>query len=73
MYFKPKPGGFKDGVLRVSPDILPRGSVRISDCWIDDEKYTAFDAEALTVALPETAKAPRMKVRLSPNQSTGAL
>jgi hypothetical protein len=27
-YFKPQPGGFKDNILRVAPDILPEGSVR---------------------------------------------
>ena len=25
LYFKPYPGGFKDNILRVSPDILPAG------------------------------------------------
>ena len=29
-YFKPKPGGFPDNILRVSPDILPPGSIRIA-------------------------------------------
>ncbi|HUR38549.1 MAG TPA: AGE family epimerase/isomerase [Planctomycetota bacterium] len=67
MYFRPKPGGFADGLLRVAPDILPPGAVRISDCWIDDEKYTRYDAAGLTVSLPQTAHAPRVKVRLSPN------
>ena len=31
-YFKPQPNGFPDGVLRVSPDILPAGSVKIVFC-----------------------------------------
>src|SRR6056297_1813485 len=46
-HFRPKPGGFKDGLLRVSPDILPEGSVRISDVWIDGAPYEVFDDEAL--------------------------
>ena len=38
----------------MSPDILPPGSVRIGEVWIDDKPYTNFDADALTVTLPET-------------------
>jgi len=30
LYFKPQPGGFKDNILRVGPDILPPGSVRLA-------------------------------------------
>ena len=29
LYFKPQPGGFTDNILRVAPDILPPGSIRI--------------------------------------------
>ena len=29
LYFKPQPGGFKDNILRVAPDILPPGSIKI--------------------------------------------
>ena len=66
-YFKPQPGGFKDNVLRVSPDILPPGSVRIGKVWVDDEPYTNFDAQQLTVKLPETKDSLRVKVRIVPN------
>ena len=66
MYFKPQPGGFKNNILRVSPDILPPGSNKIDECTIDGEKYTNFDAKALTVKLPTTTHAPRVKVRISP-------
>jgi len=52
-YFKPKVGGFKDNVLRVQPDILPPGSVRLQAVWINDERWTDFDAEAMTIKLPE--------------------
>ena len=55
LYFKPQPGGFKDDILRVAPDILPPGSVRSEQVWIDGEPYTNFDAEALTVKLPDDA------------------
>lgn len=66
LYFKPLPNGFEDGVLRVSPDILPPGSVRIASCEIDGEPYTDFDAQALTVNLPQTDHRPKIKVRLEP-------
>lgn len=65
-YFKPRPGGFKDGILRVQPDILPQGAVRITDVWIDGHPYAAFDAEALTVQLPEGHGDIKVRVRLTP-------
>ncbi|BAT56918.1 unknown protein (plasmid) [Nostoc sp. NIES-3756] len=66
-YFKPQPGAFKDNILRVQPDILPPGSVRISQVWADEQEYYNFDADALTVKLPETQKPVKIKVRISPN------
>jgi mannose/cellobiose epimerase-like protein (N-acyl-D-glucosamine 2-epimerase family) len=54
-YFKPKAGAFKDNILRVSPDILPQGSVKIEAVWIDGEPYNDFDADALTVKLPDSS------------------
>ena len=66
LYFKPLPGGFKDNILRVSPDILPPGSVRIGAVEIDGEPYSNFDAAALTVQLPETNRQVRVKVRIDP-------
>jgi anti-anti-sigma factor len=52
LHFKPRADGFPDRVLRVSPDILPPGSVRIEQVWIDGQQSTDFDAENLTVKLP---------------------
>ncbi|HKM94755.1 MAG TPA: AGE family epimerase/isomerase [Prolixibacteraceae bacterium] len=66
LYFKPLPNGFKDNILRVSPDILPPNSVFIEECFIDDKPYTNFDADKLTVQLPETDKQVRVKVKISP-------
>lgn len=66
MYFKPYPHAFKDNILHVEPDILPRGSIKIEKVWIDDKEYNEFDAEALTVKLPETDKRVRVKVRITP-------
>jgi mannose/cellobiose epimerase-like protein (N-acyl-D-glucosamine 2-epimerase family) len=65
-YFKPYPNGFKDNILRVSPDILPAGSIKITEVFINDEPYTDFDAEGLTVQLPQSEEQVRVKVLISP-------
>jgi mannose/cellobiose epimerase-like protein (N-acyl-D-glucosamine 2-epimerase family) len=66
-YFKPMPGGFPDDILRVSPDILPPGSVKIGKCEIDGEPYSYFDADALIVKLPKTKERVKVKVQIVPN------
>ncbi len=66
LHFKPQPGGFKDDILRVSPDILPPGSIYISDVWVNGEPYLNFDADGLTVKLPERQEAIKVKVRVTP-------
>ena len=66
-YFKPEPDGFKDNVLRVSPDILPPGRTRIGQVWVNDEPYVDFDANGLTVTLPEAKDRVRVKVRIVPS------
>jgi mannose/cellobiose epimerase-like protein (N-acyl-D-glucosamine 2-epimerase family) len=66
LHFKPIPGGFKDNVLRVSPDILPPGRVRIDQVWIDDKPHADFDAAGLTVKLPQTQDRLRVRVQLVP-------
>lgn len=65
-YFKPLPGAFKDNILRVAPDILPPGSVKIGSCWIDESPYHDFSAEALTVKLPDTKAQVKVKVQIVP-------
>ena len=50
----------------MSPDILPPGSIRIGAVEIDGKPYTDFDAEGLTVKLPETKEQVRVKVRVEP-------
>jgi mannose/cellobiose epimerase-like protein (N-acyl-D-glucosamine 2-epimerase family) len=70
LHFKPKPGGFKNNLLRVSPDILPPGRVRIEQVWIDGEPYSDFDAAALTVKLPATKEPLPVKVRIVPTTAT---
>lgn len=65
-YFKPYPNGFKRNILRVSPDILPQGSIQIGAVTIDGAEYANFDAKALTVKLPETKERVTVKVRIEP-------
>ena len=66
LHFKPYPGGFPDGILRVSPDILPPGSIKIGSVEIDGQPYTDFDAEGLTVKLPDTQERVKIKVQIVP-------
>lgn len=66
LYFKPMPGGFPDNILRVSPDILPPGSVKIGSCEMDGQPYSNFDAENLIVNLPDTAERVKIKVQIVP-------
>lgn len=65
-YFKPKPGGFKDNILRVSPDILPPGRVRLTAVEIDGKPCTEFDADGLKVKLPSSQSDLRVKATLTP-------
>jgi mannose/cellobiose epimerase-like protein (N-acyl-D-glucosamine 2-epimerase family) len=71
-YFKPQPDGFADNVLRVAPDLLPPGSIRLDQVWIDDQPYENFDATALTVTLPPREQRVRVKVRIVPTDAAGA-
>ncbi|MGH8906550.1 MAG: AGE family epimerase/isomerase [Egibacteraceae bacterium] len=66
LHFKPKPASFPDGVLRIAPDLLPPGSIYLSDVWVDDQPYTDFDRDALTVRLPQTDHSVRVRVRVAP-------
>ncbi len=65
LHFSPLPGAWKDGILRVSPDLLPAGRVKIHSVTIDDIPYADFDADALTVKLPDLDHRPRIKVRVA--------
>jgi hypothetical protein len=64
LWFKPRPDGFPDRVLRVAPDALPPGRVRLSLVEIDDQAYHRFDPVALTVQLPRSTQQLRVRVRL---------
>ena len=66
LYFKPVVDGFGDKILRVQPDILPPGSVRIAEVSIDGKPWNKFDADKLTVELPDLTHRPKIKVRVVP-------
>ncbi|MEU8693801.1 AGE family epimerase/isomerase [Streptomyces sp. NPDC048665] len=65
-WFKPDPSGLDGGVLRVAPDLLPAGSVRIAEVEVEGSPYDDFDAEALTVHLRGSARV-KVRVRLVPS------
>jgi N-acylglucosamine 2-epimerase (GlcNAc 2-epimerase) len=67
LHFKPMPGGFADNLLRVAPDILPPGRVRLGAVWIEGEPYANFDPEAMVVWLPDSKESLRVKVRVEPS------
>jgi mannose/cellobiose epimerase-like protein (N-acyl-D-glucosamine 2-epimerase family) len=66
MWFRPAPDGFVDRVLRVAPDVLPPGRVRLDRVEIDGEPYQDFDPAAMTVALPDATTDITVRVRLRP-------
>lgn len=68
LYFKPKPNGFKDNILRVQPDILPPGSIEISAVWLNERPYHDFDAHNLTIDLPTDLDEMKFKVRVMPTK-----
>ena len=63
-HFRPKAGAFPDGVLRVAPDLLPPGSIKIGEVTVDGEPYADFDGLGLTVKIPTGATEPRIRVRI---------
>lgn len=63
LHFKPKADSLPDNILRVAPDLLPAGRVRLTDVWVDEQSYTDFDPDALTVRLP-AGREVRVRVRL---------
>jgi hypothetical protein len=66
LHFKPLPNGFKDRILHVAPDMLPEGSVTITQCTIDGSNYSDFDAAGLFVRLPDSKDRLKVQVTLTP-------
>ncbi|MCK6577724.1 MAG: AGE family epimerase/isomerase [Anaerolineae bacterium] len=65
-YFKPMVESFPDGLLRVAPDLLPAGSLRIASVEVDGKPYDQYDAAGLTVTLPKSDTRVKIKVRIEP-------
>jgi anti-anti-sigma regulatory factor len=66
-YFRPVAGNLPSNILRVAPDLLPAGSMRIAQVWINGVEHRDFDAQALTVQLPASGGALKVRVRLVPS------
>ena len=66
-YFRPDPAGLVDGLLRVSPDLLPPGRVRIAEVEINGRSHSDYDADALTVRVPQGDRPVKVRVRLAAN------
>ncbi|MFD0520077.1 STAS domain-containing protein [Paractinoplanes durhamensis] len=64
-YFRPQPGAF-NGMLRVSPDLLPPKSVKIEQVWVNGHEHRDFDPTGLTVRLPRSQEQQTVRVRLAP-------
>jgi hypothetical protein len=71
-YFRPDPAGLPDGLLRVCPDLVPPGRVRIAEVEIDGRAHTGYDAEALTVRVPAAGRPVKVRVRLAPTSRSGS-
>jgi mannose/cellobiose epimerase-like protein (N-acyl-D-glucosamine 2-epimerase family)/anti-anti-sigma regulatory factor len=66
LFFQPLPASFPGRVLRVAPDMLPKGSIRIEAVAIDGKPYEKFDADELTVQLPESELPLEVRVTIVP-------
>ncbi|MBB5954350.1 mannose/cellobiose epimerase-like protein (N-acyl-D-glucosamine 2-epimerase family) [Saccharothrix tamanrassetensis] len=66
LWFKPRPDGFPDRVLRVAPDALPPGRVRLDWVEIDDRPCSDFDPVAMTVNLADATGDVVVRAHLSP-------
>ena len=67
-YFKPYPNSLKDHILRVHPDILPTGSVKIESVTIDGKRYENFDADQCTITMPDTEQRFTVCVTIAPTE-----
>ncbi len=65
-YFRPTAGTLPHNTLRVAPDILPAGSVRLAQVWINGKEHHDFDAENMTIRLPSSGGKLKVRVRLVP-------
>ncbi len=66
LHFKPRPDGFADRCLRVAPDILPPGRVKLQGVEIDGAPHRDFDADNLIVRLPAAGRDLRVAATIVP-------
>nr|WP_225955048.1 DJ-1/PfpI family protein [Kibdelosporangium phytohabitans] len=66
LWYRPRADGFRDRVLRVAPDALPAGRVRLDTVEIDGRPHAAFDPESMTVKLPDSSADLTVRVQLAP-------
>jgi len=66
LWFKPRPDA--ERTLRVAPDLLPPGRVRLTEVEIDGKPWESFNPRAMTVELPESASPLTVKVQLTPTE-----
>jgi mannose/cellobiose epimerase-like protein (N-acyl-D-glucosamine 2-epimerase family) len=65
LHFRPRPDA--DRTLRVMPDLLPPGRVRLDAVEIDGKPHEVFDPLTATVNLPASADSLNVKVQLVTN------
>jgi mannose/cellobiose epimerase-like protein (N-acyl-D-glucosamine 2-epimerase family)/anti-anti-sigma regulatory factor len=65
-YFSPNPGAWPDNILRVAPDILPKGSIELTEVWINDKIHEDFDSQNLYVKLPVSDQPLKVRCRITP-------
>ena len=66
LFFKPRPDASR--TLRVAPDLLPPGRVRLERVEVEGKPYEVFDRDALTVELPQSANNLTVEVQLVPTE-----
>jgi hypothetical protein len=66
LHFLVVPDRLPNRILRVAPDLLPAGSVRLGSVLIDGRPWLEFNATDLTVSLPEGQESVAIEVRLEP-------
>jgi hypothetical protein len=69
LWFRPEPDGFAGRKLRVAPDALPPGRVRLDWVEVDGQPYDRFDARRMEVDLPESEHDLTVRAHLSPVES----
>jgi hypothetical protein len=67
LWFKPRPDASR--TLRVAPDLLPQGSIRLQEVEIDGKPYEIFDPIKMTIELPESSERLTVRAVVAPTDS----